>query len=156
MAEYVAEVTWTRGAQPFTDNRYKRVFETRFPGGAILPGSASPHVVPAALTDPGGVDPEQMFVSSLSSCHMLWFLSIAAKHGWLIDRYDDRAVGQMAHNAQGQMAMSRVTLHPCCSFTGGTRPDRAALVAAHEQAHAACFIANSVRTEVVIDLGAHA
>ena len=156
MAEYVAELSWTRGTQAFTDNRYKRVFETRFPGGATVPGSASPHVVPAVLTDPSGVDPEQMFVSSLSACHMLWFLSIAAQRGWRVDRYDDRAVGVMARNAQGQMAMTRVTLHPCCRFADDTRPSDIELAAAHEQAHAACFIANSVRTEVVVDLGVHA
>jgi organic hydroperoxide reductase OsmC/OhrA len=153
MGEYIAETSWQRGDQLFTDGRYRRAYQARFPGGAMLAGSASPHVVPQAYTDPAGVDPEQMFVSSISACHMLWFLSIAAKRGWRVDRYEDRAVGVMSQNERGRMAMTRVTLHPCCQFADGARPSDADLADAHHQAHESCFIANSVHTHVDIDLG---
>ncbi len=151
MSTYTAEIRWSRGEQKFTDNRYSRAHTWRFDGGAVVPASSSPHVVPLPLSDPQGVDPEEAFVASLSSCHMLWFLSIAAKRGYTVDAYADDAQGVMAKNAAGKFAMTSVTLRPLVTFSGEKLPDRAALDALHHAAHAECFLANSVRTEVRIE-----
>jgi organic hydroperoxide reductase OsmC/OhrA len=148
MAEYLAEVTWLRGEQSFLDNRYSRQHTITFDGGAAIPGSSSPHVVALPWSDPAGVDPEEMFVASLSGCHMLWFLSIAVKRGFCVDRYVDHAIGVMARNAAGKMAMSVVTLRPQVLFSGERQPSHDAIDRMHEAAHEACFIASSVRTEV--------
>ncbi|KNZ32894.1 MAG: peroxiredoxin [Methylibium sp. NZG] len=148
MAEYTAEVLWQRDGQDFLGNRYSRRHLIRFDGGAELTGSSSPHVVPLPFSDPAGVDPEEAFVASLSSCHMLWFLSLAAKAGWQVETYTDNAAGTMARNAEGRVAMTVVTLRPRVTFSGERRPDGQALHALHHKAHDACFIANSVRTEV--------
>jgi len=151
MSTYTAEIRWSRGEQKFNDNRYSRAHTWRFDGGAVVPASSSPHVVPLPLSDPQGVDPEEAFVASLSSCHMLWFLSIAAKRGYTVDAYADDAQGVMAKNAAGKFAMTSVTLRPLVTFSGEKLPDRAALDALHHAAHAECFLANSVRTEVRIE-----
>ena len=148
MADYTAEVLWQRDGQDFLGNRYSRRHLIRFDGGAEVRGSSSPHVVPLPFSDPEGVDPEEAFVASLSSCHMLWFLSLAAKAGWQVETYADNASGTMARNGDGRMAMTVVTLHPRVTFSGERRPDGEALHALHHKAHDACFIANSVRTEV--------
>ena len=148
MAEYTAEVLWQRDGQDFLGNRYSRRHVIRFDGGAELTGSSSPSVVPLPFSDPAGVDPEETFVASLSSCHMLWFLSLAAKAGWQVETYADNACGVMARNAHGRMAMTVVTLRPRATFSGERRPDGDALHALHHKAHDACFIANSVTTEV--------
>lgn len=152
MAHYRADTHWQRrDGEAFTDQRYSRAHEVRFDGGVVLPASASPHVVPLPWADPDAVDPEEMFVASLSSCHMLWFLALAAKEGWVVDRYHDAADGEMAKNAAGQMVMTRVTLRPQVDFGGERRPDAAALAALHHHAHEQCFIANSVKSEVRIE-----
>jgi organic hydroperoxide reductase OsmC/OhrA len=148
MAQYCAEVLWLRGEQNFLDNRYSRKHMLRFDGGVEVPGSSSPHVVPLPLSAAAAVDPEEMFVAALSSCHMLWFLSLAAKAKFCIDRYADAAAGIMAENAAGKMAMSVVTLKPLVRFSGARLPARAQIEAMHEQAHQQCFIANSVKTQV--------
>lgn len=148
MSEYSAHVAWQRGDASFTDNRYSRRHQWRFDGGTEVLASSSPHVVPLPWSDPAGVDPEEAFVASLSSCHMLWFLSIAARRGWQVDAYDDEAVGVMARNADGRMAMTVVTLRPQVRFGDGRAPGEAELHALHHEAHEACFIASSVRTEV--------
>ena len=148
MSEYVAEVVWQRDDQPFLDNRYRRRHLLRFDGGVEVPGSSSPHVVPLPYSDAAAVDPEEAFVASLSSCHMLWFLSLAAKRGFRVDVYVDRAVGVMARNEAGRMAMTVVTLRPSVQFSGARLPTRAEVDALHHTAHDECFIANSVRTEV--------
>ena len=123
----------------------------RFDGGAELIASSSPHVVPVPMSDPAAVDPEEMFVASLASCHMLFFLSIAAARGYPIDRYADAALGTMSRNAEGRLAMTRVTLRPQVEFGAGPGPSAAELDAMHHLAHAECFIASSVRTEVVCE-----
>jgi organic hydroperoxide reductase OsmC/OhrA len=148
MAEYTAEVLWQRDDQPFTDNRYRRRHLIRFDGGAELPGSSSPHVVRVPLSDPAAVDPEETFVASLASCHMLWFLGIAAGRGFRVDSYRDAARGVMARDADGRMAMTVVTLHPRVEFSGAVLPTRADIDAMHHEAHEECYIANSVRTAV--------
>jgi organic hydroperoxide reductase OsmC/OhrA len=149
MHTYFAQVLWQRGAgEVFTDNRYSRRHRLQFDGGAEWVGSSSPLVVPLPLSDASAVDPEETFVASLASCHMLWFLSLAAKHGWQVDRYDDAAQGVMAKNDQGRMAMTVVTLRPQVAFGGDERPTPQQLAQLHHEAHDSCYIANSVRTEV--------
>jgi organic hydroperoxide reductase OsmC/OhrA len=148
MAEYTAEVLWQRGEQDFLGNRYSRRHLIRFDGGAELAGSSSPQVVPTPWSDAAAVDPEETFVASLSSCHMLWFLSIAAKAGWQVETYVDNAAGTLARNADGRMAMTQVVLRPRVVFSGERSPDPEELLRLHHRAHDACFIANSVTTEV--------
>jgi organic hydroperoxide reductase OsmC/OhrA len=148
MHHYTAQVLWQRDGQDFTGNRYSRRHLIRFDGGAEVPGSSSPHVVPVPFSDPAAVDPEETFVASLSSCHMLWFLSLAAREGFCVDRYADTAEGVMARNAAGKMAMTVVTLRPEVVFSGDKRPTRAELDELHHRAHEECFIANSVTTDV--------
>jgi organic hydroperoxide reductase OsmC/OhrA len=148
MSTYTVAVSWQRGSQPFIDNKYSRRHSWRFDGGLEVPASSSPHVVPLPYSDANAVDPEEAFVASVSSCHMLWFLSIAAKRRFCVDSYIDEAVGTMAKNASGKMAMTQVTLRPRVVFAGDRLPDRAEIDAMHHEAHVECFIANSVLTEV--------
>ena len=148
MSQHLATIQWRRGDDVFTDNRYSRRHEIAFDGGALWVGSSSPSVVPLPMSDATAVDPEESFVASLSSCHMLWFLDIARRGGWIVNSYRDAACGVMARNAQGRLAMSLVTLNPAVEFGGDKQPDAAALAQLHHQAHADCFIANSVKTEV--------
>ena len=131
MSEYTAIVDWQRGEQDFAGNRYSRKHTLRFDGGAAT-----------------AVDPEEMFVASLSSCHMLWFLSIASARKFCVDSYVDNASGTMARNAEGKMAMTVVTLKPCVVFSGDLLPLVEQIHALHHKAHAECFIANSVTTDV--------
>ncbi len=151
MTIYCAETTWARGEasrEDFVANRYSRRHLLRFDGGIEVPGSSSPSVVPLPYSDSGAVDPEEAFVSSLSSCHMLWFLSLAAARRFCVDRYADAATGVMKKNDAGRVAMTLVTLHPKADFSGERLPSRADIEQLHHDAHEACFIANSVRTEV--------
>jgi len=148
MSTYTATIRWERGEQLFTDNRYSRGHTWLFDGGVEVPGSSSPHAVPLPYSRPDAVDPEEAFVASLSSCHMLWFLSIAAKRGFCVDSYVDSAEGVMARNASGKYAMTRVTLRPKVAFAGKSLPTPSDIEAMHHKAHAECFIANSVKTEV--------
>lgn len=148
MAQYTAEVLWLRGEQDFLSNRYSRRHLLRFDGGVEVPGSSSPHVVPLPMSDAAAVDPEEAFVASLSSCHMLWFLAIAAKRKFCVDRYFDAPLGIMAKNAEGKLAMTQVLLRPEVQFSGERLPTREEIVAMHHDAHEACFIANSVKTEL--------
>ena len=149
MTEFTATVHWTRDGAAFTDGQYSRGHAWRFDGGAVVQGSSSPHSVPLPYSLESAVDPEEAFVAALASCHMLFFLSFAAKAGFVVDDYADAAVGLMAKNADGRMAMTRVTLHPTVRYAGRA-PDRAAEVALHERSHRACYIANSVKSEVVV------
>ena len=143
MAHYTATVSWRRGAEePFTDNRYSRGHQWSFDGGVSFRASASPHVV-GKFADPAGVDPEEAFVASLSACHMLTFLHLAAKAGHVVDSYDDVAEGVMA-KTDGRVWVSRVTLRPKIRWDGDVVQEDAL----HHAAHDDCFIANSVRTEV--------
>jgi organic hydroperoxide reductase OsmC/OhrA len=148
MAQYTATVIWERQGQDFLANRYSRRHLIRFDGGVEIPGSSSPHVVPPPLSDTSAVDPEEAFVASLSSCHMLWFLAIAAKQGFCVDAYTDEATGVMDKNAAGKYFMAEVTLRPSVQFAGDRIPSRDELDALHHRAHEECFIANSVLTEV--------
>jgi organic hydroperoxide reductase OsmC/OhrA len=151
MSEYSAEVIWQRGEALFTDNRYSRAHLWRFDGGLAIPASSSPHSVPLPLSDAAAVDPEEAFIAALSSCHMLWFLAIAGKRKFRIDRYHDRATGVMARNAAGKLWVSVVTLRPEVQFSGELLPTRGEIEAMHESAHAECYIANSVSTHISIE-----
>jgi organic hydroperoxide reductase OsmC/OhrA len=152
MSEYTAQVEWQ--AQPgedFTRHRYSRRHLLRFDGGVEFAGSSALSSVPLPWSDAAAVDPEEMFVASLASCHMLWFLALAAKAGFTVQRYVDDAVGVMARNAEGRLAMTRVTLRPRVGFAGETPPSPEQLEALHHHAHEECFIANSVRTDVRVE-----
>jgi organic hydroperoxide reductase OsmC/OhrA len=151
MTSYTAQTLWLRGEQNFLDNRYSRQHVLRFDGGTEVAGSSSPHVVPLPYSDASAVDPEEMFVASLSSCHMLWFLSIAVQRKFRVDRYFDAASGMMEKNADGKLVVSVVTLRPEVQFSGERVPTRAEIDAMHHAAHADCFIANSVKTQVVCE-----
>jgi len=148
MSTYTAEVLWLRNEGDFAGNRYSRRHLLRFDGGLEVPGSSSPHVVPLPMSDASALDPEEAFVASLSSCHMLWFLSISAKRKFCVDRYFDAAKGLMEKNAEGKVAMTVVTLRPDVTFSGDRQPTREELDRLHHEAHDACFIANSVKTDV--------
>jgi organic hydroperoxide reductase OsmC/OhrA len=145
---HTATVVWERGDAAFVDNRYSRRHVIRFDGGAELPGSSSPTVVKAPYSDPAAVDPEEMFIASISSCHMLWFLSLAAAEKFRVDRYEDEAEGVMEKNAEGKMAVTRVTLRPRAVFSGDKTPSAQDLERLHHKAHEECFIASSVKTDV--------
>jgi len=145
---YSAEILWLRGEQNFVDNRYSRRHLLRFDGGAEVPGSSSPHVVRVPMSDAAAVDPEEAFVASISSCHMLFFLSIAANRRFRIDRYFDAATGVMEPNVEGKMAISVVTLRPEVDFSGELLPTEEEIMSMHHRAHDECFIANSVKSEV--------
>lgn len=148
MSHYTAETLWERKDADFLDNRYSRLHLLRFDGGLQVPGSSSPSVVPLPMSDASALDPEETFVSSLSSCHMLWFLTMAVKRKFRVDRYFDAATGVMEKNAEGKVAMTVVTLHPEVTFSGERQPSREELDKLHHDAHEACFIANSVKTDV--------
>jgi len=143
-----ATIHWQRGDAAFTDRRYSRAHTWKFDGGVEVAASSSPHTVPVPWSDAGAVDPEEAFVASLSSCHMLWFLDIACRAGWCVDAYDDDATGRMGRNAAGKLVIDLVTLHPRVRFAGPHAPDAAALAQLHHEAHDECFIANSVKCEV--------
>lgn len=148
MSEFYATTEWQRGEQPFTDNRYSRRHSWHFDGGVTVPASSSPHSVKLPYSDPSCVDPEEAFVAALSSCHMLTFLWLAARAGWRVDSYRDEAIGLMAENERGRLAMTVVTLRPAVVWSGDARPDAAEQARLHHQAHEQCYIANSVTTDV--------
>ena len=151
MSAHSATISWQRGTEAFLDGKYSRRHVWRFDGGVEVPGSSSPHAVRVPYSDPRAVDPEEAFVASIASCHMLWFLSIAAGRGFRVDRYVDEAVGTMAKNAAGKVAITRVVLHPAVAFSGDRVPDRAETDSMHHEAHAECFIANSVKTAIRVE-----
>lgn len=151
MSQYTATVVWTRAPDaPFKDNKYSRAHEWRFDGGAVVKGSSAPSSVRVPLSDPTAVDPEEALVASLSSCHMLFFLSYAASAGFVIDRYEDDAVGDMGKNAKGKTAIVKVTLRPKITWIGAA-PTAEKLHELHHRSHESCYIANSVSAEVVIE-----
>ena len=147
---YTARIDWTRGDARFSDLKYPRAHRWSFDGGAVVRGSSSPSVVPAPQSDPAAVDPEEAFIAALSSCHMLWFLAIAAKRGCIVDAYSDDATGVMARNASNRLAMTEVVLRPRVRFSG-KQPTDAEHSAMHVLAHERCFIANSVTTVVRVE-----
>ena len=148
MSSHVCTVDWDRGEQPFTDQKYSRAHRWGFDGGAKVPASSSPHSVRVPYSDPAAVDPEEAFVAAVSSCHMLWFLSLAAQQQLVVDRYADRAEAVLADLGGGRKAITQVLLQPEVVFSGAVRPDAAQVDALHHAAHERCYIANSIRSEV--------
>lgn len=151
MSHYTATVTWERNGAVFIDGRYSRAHRWQFDGGIAVSASASPQVVPLPFSVEAAVDPEEAFVAALVSCHMLWFLSIAAKRGFVVEDYRDEAVGIMSSNTEGKLAMTEVTLRPRVAFLEEKRPTEAEHKSMHHEAHELCFIANSVKTDVRCD-----
>jgi organic hydroperoxide reductase OsmC/OhrA len=147
MSEHTATITWKRETPTFAYESYDRDHDWSFDAGIKIRASANP----AYLGSENSVDPEEAFVASLSSCHMLTFLAIAARKRYVVDSYSDEAVGVLEKNAGGRLAITRVTLRPEVGFGGENPPSMEELRRLHDQAHHACFIANSVKTEVTVE-----
>ncbi len=153
MHQFFATVAWQRDGQDFAGQRYSRGHEWQFDGGLTVPASSSPLSVPPPMSVAENVDPEEALVAATSSCHMLFFLSLAAQRGYVIDDYRDAAVGELGKNAAGRLAMTRIVLRPRIAFAGAP-PSPEALAALHHDAHERCYIANSLTADVVVQ-GAH-
>ncbi len=152
MSEYHAKIVWSRSKdEKFTDNQYSRGHRWEFDGGTVVPASSSPHIVPLPYSVEQNVDPEEAFVASLSSCHMLFFLAIAGKKRFVVDQYIDSPIGIMEKGADGKVSMTKVTLRPKVIFSGD-QPSFEPLEKMHHQSHEQCFIANSVKTEITTEI----
>ncbi len=150
MKQFEAQVAWQRAGQPFLDGRYSRAHDWQFDGGLQLRASSSPLSVPLPMSDPAALDPEEALVAAASSCHMLFFLSLAAQRGLVVDSYLDRAVGYLGQDQSGARAMTRIELRPAIVFGGERQPSGEELDALHHEAHARCYIANSLKSAVVV------
>jgi organic hydroperoxide reductase OsmC/OhrA len=151
MSTYTATIRWSRNPETdFARGQYSRAHSWSFDGGITLAASASPHIVPAPWSNKDAVDPEEAFVASLASCHMLFFVDLARRAGFVVDSYVDVAEGVLEKRDDGKMWMSEVRLRPVISW-GGDTPDEAAIADLHHRAHDACFIANSVTTKVTVE-----
>ncbi|TWU46589.1 OsmC family protein [Rubripirellula reticaptiva] len=148
----VATISWSNAADDFAKQSYSRRHTWSFDGGLTIAASSSPDIVPVPMSDASAVDPEEAFVASLSSCHMLWFLSIAAKAGFVVEEYIDEAAGEMRENDAGKSFIAVVTLRPVVKWGGDREPESAELRRLHDQAHEECFIANSVKTQIRIEI----
>jgi organic hydroperoxide reductase OsmC/OhrA len=149
MTASTATVSWELKAEDdFPAGHYSRAHTIAFDGGARLTASASPEVVPR-WADPAGADPEEMLLASLASCHMLWFLDLARRDGWVVERYTDTVIGHMGQ-VDGHTALATATLRPLATFAGPA-PDADKLASLHHHAHALCFIANSLKTDISIE-----
>ncbi|HTL57021.1 MAG TPA: OsmC family protein [Candidatus Limnocylindrales bacterium] len=150
MAEHKATISWQRTSPDFLRGKYSREHTWTFDGGTSVAASSSPSVVPLPYSNPAAVDPEEAFVASIASCHMLTFLYLASKQGFQIDSYSDEAVGLMSKNEHGVPWVSAVTLKPKIAFSGDKTPSATELEHLHHQSHEQCFIANSIKTEVKV------
>lgn len=146
---YSAKIVWNSDGTDFSSGKYSREHSWSFDGGVEVKASSSPHVVPLPFSVEHAIDPEEAFVASLSSCHMLWFLSIAAKKGFSVMSYTDESSGIMGKNGEGKVAILSVTLRPEVKFTGSNQPSPEVIESMHEAAHAECFIASSVKTTIL-------
>lgn len=153
MASHGCTIEWSRGDAAFTDLKYSRAHAWRFDGGAVVPGSSSPHSVRPPYSDPAAVDPEEALVAATASCHMLWFLSLAAAEGYVVDSYADAAEATMGPVGVGRQAITAIVLRPQVVFSGPRRPGQAQVDALHHAAHERCYIANSLRSEVRVEGG---
>ena len=150
MSTHTAIIRWSNSGPDFLKRRYSRAHTIQFDGGAIVQGSPSPHIVPAPWSDPSAMDPEEAFVASVASCHMLWFLHVAIDAGFEALSYEDQAIGEMTPNAKGKLWISRVTLQPRIQWAGTRQPSSDEVAHLHHLAHEQCFIANSIKTEVIV------
>ncbi|MEO8038779.1 MAG: OsmC family protein [Betaproteobacteria bacterium] len=153
MHRYEARVAWNRNGATFTDNKYSRGHEWHFDGGVTVPASSSPSIVPTPWSVAAAVDPEEALVASASSCHMLFFLALSVKRGFVVESYVDDAFAVMEKNPGGKLVVTRVTLRPTIVFGGGQRPSAEEIDSIHHMAHEECFIANSIKSEVVVEAG---
>jgi organic hydroperoxide reductase OsmC/OhrA len=151
LSRHTATIYWQRGEQVFTDNKYSREHSWNFDGGCEVTASASPEEVALPYSNPNAVDPEEAFVASISSCHMLWFLSLAAKQGFVVEEYRDNAEGILEKNLENKRAITRVILRPDVVFPKNNAPDQQKFDKLHQQAHNKCFIAHSVKTRITIE-----
>ena len=147
MGKHTAIVRWSRGGGDFAANKHSRAHEWEFDGGLKVPASASPDIVPLPYSVAENVDPEEAFVASISSCHMLFYLHKSRDAGFVVNSYEDEAVGVLEKNAAGRLAITRVTLNPVVSYEGPA-PSAEQVDALHHEAHELCFIANSILTEI--------
>jgi organic hydroperoxide reductase OsmC/OhrA len=150
MSEHRATIAWSRTGGDFSKGQYSREHTWAFDGGVRVPASPSPSIIPLPWSSPAGVDPEEAFVASIASCHMLTFLFAAQRKGFQVERYDDEAVGVLAKNERGVPWVSTVTLHPRIVYGGDRRPTPADEERMHHTAHENCFIANSVKTTITV------
>ncbi|MGH8143599.1 MAG: OsmC family protein [Steroidobacteraceae bacterium] len=151
MANHTVSIRWKGPGPNFLKGQFSREHTWSFDGGAAIPASASPAVVPPPNSNPAGVDPEEAFVASIASCHMLTFLYLAGRKGFEVEAYEDDAVGVTSRNEQGATWVSRVTLRPKIGYRGSKHPTAAELEQLHHQAHEQCFIANSVKTAIHVE-----
>lgn len=150
MSEHKATISWIRSGPDFAKGQYTREHMWIFDGGLTVPASPAPSVVPAPWSNPANVDPEEAFVASVASCHMLTFVWLASRRAFVVDRYDDEAVGTMTKNERGVPWVSRITLYPRIAWSGDKLPTPVELDHLHHQAHEQCFIANSIKSEVIV------
>src|SRR5258705_332825 len=150
MSEYKATIKWQRTSPDFLKGKYSREHTWTFDGGVTVPASSSSSVVPVPFSNPANVDPEEAFVASISSCHMLTFLYLASRQGFQMDSYEDEAVGVLTKNENGVPWVSLVTLHPKIIYSGGKQPSPADEKQLHHLAHEQCYIANSIKTKVAV------
>ena len=151
MGTISARISWEIDETDFTRGKYSRKHQWHFDSGTVVDASSSPDIVPVPYSDPNAVDPEEAFVAAISSCHMLWFLAIAARLGFNVRRYQDLATGTMGQNAKNKTVVTVVTLHPVIEWSGDVTPTREEITEIHHQAHEQCFIANSVNCEIKIE-----
>lgn len=151
MSTHTATIRWKNHGPDFLKRRYSREHTWHFDGGAVVQGSPSPHIVPAPWSNPAAVDPEEAFVASVSSCHLLWFLHVAIDAGFLVESYEDAAEGVMTKNERGVPWISRITLRPQIIWSGEKLPTAEAVTQLHHAAHEQCFIAASIKTDVRIE-----
>ena len=152
MSNHQATISWKRTSEEFLKGKYSREHTWTFDGGLVVQASPSPSVVPAPYSNAAHIDPEEAFVASLSSCHMLTFLYLAGRQGFQVDSYDDEAVGAVTKNERKVPWVSTVTLNPRIVFSGAKLPTREELEHLHHESHEQCFIANSVKTDVIVKL----
>lgn len=152
MAEHTANIEWQRDGASFVDDQYSRAHSWHFDGGLTVPASPSPHIVPEPMSVASNIDPEEAFVASISSCHMLFFLAICARRGIVVDDYRDAAIGHLEKNDSGRMAITRVVLRPRATYSGDKIPDHEQVEKIHHRSHEMCFISNSVQSEITTEI----
>ncbi|MDZ7757875.1 OsmC family protein [Rhodohalobacter sp.] len=150
MAHYTVTIEWKRDGAKFLDHKYQRSHTWTFENGLTLKAAASSHIVGDSFTDPSAIDPEEAFTASVASCHMLWFLSIAAGRGFVVNKYSDHSEGVLEKNGEGKLAITRIYIKPVVSFEADNAPGREDFLKLHQEAHRKCFIANSIKSEIEI------
>ncbi|GIX05288.1 MAG: peroxiredoxin [Planctomycetaceae bacterium] len=151
MSQHRAWIEWKRGEAVFSDGKYSRGHVWKFDGGITVPASSAPEAIRPPLSVVEAVDPEEAVVAALASCHMLWFLALARKQGFIVEQYQDEPVGELGKNAEGKTALLTITLKPLACFAGDNVPSLEQLHALHHEAHELCYVANSLKTEVRVE-----